>query len=508
MGVIVASGAKSNKLGESGNANVISANFTAGVVITDAGTDSNTVTNCIIGLTPDKSKALSPWQTGVAIVGGARSNVIGADMTYASSLYTPSNTIAGNGAYGVMISDANSSYNTIKGNFIGTNDALSDKLGNGSGGVIVQSGATHTMIGGGGNAFNVIGANRGPGVQFLSKNTAHNTISKNLIGCSPADAQGHFTALGNAGGVRVFSGAAINTVGDSPFAPNTISGNTSYGVQIEDSATSGISLIGNRIGVTPDGLTAMANAGNGVTIKTGANRCYLYYNTIGGNQSHGVELNKTYGNALAINRIGVPSSGSSRTGNSGHGVRIVNGHDNDIGTSTTEANIIANNAKAGVSIVSGYNNKIRCNSIYGNATLGIDLGEDGVTPPGPVNSAGPNTLIPCPTHLGLALVNTNLVLYGFLVNDPGAGYTIDVYATEIAAVGAHAQGKTWIASKVFKYDPGKSGCYFSIPLALTYAGKVITATVTDSRGNTSEFSEAPLHPIQPYNASSGWGRYR
>lgn len=504
VGVMIAGGAKTNKVGDNSTANIISNNFGVGVEITDSGTDGNTVTNCIIGLTPDKSKALSSWQAGVAIAGGARSNVIGAAMSYASNRYTPSNYIAGNGGFGVVITDTGSNNNIVQGNFIGTNDAFASTLGNTAGGVIVENGAAHNTIGGSGNAFNMIVANRGPGVQLCLKNTINNTLIKNQIGCTLPDSQGKVAALGNAGGVRVYGGASLNVIGDSPFTHNVISGNSAYGVSIEDSATTGVVVMGNRIGLTPDGLAAMPNQGNGVTIKTGANRCTLIYNTISGNQQHGVELTNTttYGNVIELNNIGTQSNGSNDLGNGGHGVRISGAHDNTLGSTTTLLNVIAYNKRAGVCVAAGAQNQIRCNAIHSNGGLGIDLGEDGVTRGGAVSPTGPNTLINYPVQLGLNAAGTDLAVSGFLANNPGGSYTVDLYASDAGDPSGHGEGQSWIGAKSIYLDATGVPVMFTVHADKAYARKVITATVTDGNGNTSEFSQPT------YNAAAGWRGYR
>ena len=96
------------------------------------------------------------------------------------------------------------------------------------------------------------------------------------------------------------------------------------------------------------------------------------------------------------NLIGTDAMGTTALGNGASGVEIAGNYygasDNSIGgTAAGAGNIIAFNGGDGVDVGSyssdtaAVDNSILSNFIYANGLLGIDLGDDGVTP----NNSGP-----------------------------------------------------------------------------------------------------------------------
>ena len=239
-----------------------------------------------------------------------------------------------------------SSTNTIAGNDIGFDlggaPALSPR------GVLIQD-STFNMIGGTSPAArNVISGNSVDGVQILGSMflpAANNVVEGNFIGTGPngvsAMGNGAFAPAGAGGGVRLI-GASLNTIGGTAAgARNVISGNGVAGV-LANGAQNNV-IQGNFLGVGADGVTAVPNAA-------------------------GVWLMSPSSGPAALNLIG--------------------------GTAAGSGNVIGSNSGPGV-IVSGTTatgNGILGNSIYANGGLGIDLGNDGVTPNSPGGpTAGPTT---------------------------------------------------------------------------------------------------------------------
>ncbi len=146
-GVYIYGGAQDNRIGVNGpdtNAtaerNVISANMYEGVVISDAGTNSNTVAGNYIGTNAAGTAPLPNGSDGIDILDGAQSNLIGTSGSGAG-VAAEANVIAGNTDLGVEIqgtsSGANTTNNTIAGNYIGTNAAAATNLGNGASGILI-----------------------------------------------------------------------------------------------------------------------------------------------------------------------------------------------------------------------------------------------------------------------------------------------------------------------------------------------------------------------------------
>ncbi|MFN9420950.1 MAG: DUF642 domain-containing protein, partial [Pirellula sp.] len=168
-------------------------------------------------------------------------------------------------------------------------------------------------------ARNVISGNTFTGISIENATSTNNVIQGNYIG---TDINGSATTgLGNsARGIHLHNGASNNTVGGIAVgAGNVISGNTTYGVQVEGNNNV---IQGNTIG---------RNVGNTSSL---ANGIGVYVNNVTGTQ------------------IG--------------------------GTATGAANIIAGSTNQGVVVTgsSAANTAILSNSIFSNGGLGIDLAND------------------------------------------------------------------------------------------------------------------------------------
>ena len=127
-------------------------------------------------MSPDGTHAVGSAFTGVIIFAGATNNTIGGTVVGAG------NVISGFFGYGVYISDAGTAGNLVQGNIIGADPTGTNALGNGYANVFLQLGATNNVIGGTGvGAGNVIAFSGGAGVVLLNANTTNNTIRGNSI---------------------------------------------------------------------------------------------------------------------------------------------------------------------------------------------------------------------------------------------------------------------------------------------------------------------------------------
>jgi hypothetical protein len=156
--------------------NVISGNTSYNVYFAGPGTGGNLVEGNYIGVTPDGAHKVGSTFAGVIIFAGATNNTIGGASAGAG------NVISGSSGYGVYISDAGTSGNVVQGNIIGADATGTNTLGNGYHNVIIQLGATNNIIGGtNAGAGNVIAFSPGAGVLLLNANTTNNTIRGNSI---------------------------------------------------------------------------------------------------------------------------------------------------------------------------------------------------------------------------------------------------------------------------------------------------------------------------------------
>ena len=363
--------------------------------------------------------------------------------------------------------------NTIQGNYIGvepdgvTANGNGVSQGNGDG-IRIEEGALggHTIGGTLPTERNVISGNLGAGIGVL--NDTGSVITGNFIG---TDASGTLD-IGNGVGIVGGDLATGHTIGGTATgAGNLISSNDYGGIMLFGSENNTIQ--GNLIGTDVTGSTPLGN---------GENAVWLYYahgNLIGGNapgarniisanQYGGIVLHSSNSNTVLGNYIGTDQSGILPLGNGGAGVYIFGmsgypeGTGNIIGgPGPNEGNLVAYNGYdsappggAGVLVQEGAaGNPIRGNSIHDNAQIGID------------NWVGGNLELAPPVITGLGpLSGTSL-----------PDCTIDVYS-DAADEGGVFYGSTTA--------DGAGNWTYGAPVG----GPNLTATCTDSAGNTSEFS--------------------
>lgn len=230
------------------------------------------------------------------------------------------NVISGNGR-GIFFFPSTADYNTVCGNFIGTDATGTLPRGNLSEGVMAQS-TTNIVVGGASaTARNVISANGSsanvPAITLLG-GSGH-VVQGNIIG---ADVTGRYH-LGNYGdGIKV-QGADGVTIGGTG-AGNLICNNGSHGVFLLGD-TRGAVIQGNWIGTDADQTWPMGNRGSGVYVQ---------------------------------------NSGGSLIG----------------GAAAGQGNVIQFNGDAGVNVFSGSGNRIEGNSVFDNGGPGIALGTTGNQP--------------------------------------------------------------------------------------------------------------------------------
>ena len=360
---------------------------------------------------------------------------------------------------------------------------------------LVLAGSSITVTGLAINRFGTGGAptdSGGSGILVLGP-SANNSVYLTYLGTNA----GGETALPNRrDGITVLGGT--NHVIGASGNPNVISGNGRDGVRIEGSS-SGTVVMSSFIGTNRTGSAAVGNTENGVTILTGGNVIGLPStdrNIISGNGQRGIAIGLTGsgGNSVFANVIGANAALTAGIPNGQGGILINGSNDNQIGGGGF-GNIIAFNTGPGVAILVGIDNIIATNSIHGNGGLGIDLNGDGVTlNDGTDGDAGPNNLQNFPV---LSTVPGGIG--GSLTSTPIGVFTIEYFGSPACNALGHGDGATLLGTAVTFAD---GAGFAAIPFLAAATGQVITATATDSFGNTSEFS-ACVAPGAPTTANVG-----
>ena len=378
----------------------------------------------------------------------------------------------------------NAAYNTLVGNFIGTDPEgsyRSLKWNRANGGIYLNGGAHHNDIGRPGVADrNVISGNPASGVYHVGQTTSFNSTRNNIVGLAPSGLARLKNILE---GVDFNTGSTDNIVGGfEPNERNVISGNKGNGVEVSHgTSVLRTSIIGNLIGTDVTGSSAPSyaiNGGWGIAIEDGVTDTLISSNVVGNATRGGIAINgytqgTTRGTVVRDNLIGVSLTGAAIP-NGKFGVKVsLDANTTQIGPS----NVIANNPYG---ILLGdqrnYATTITQNSIYGNTILGIDLGPGiGVTANdfGDTDS-GANTSLNFPA---LASATPSLVSGATC-----AGCSVEVFAAD-GGPQEHGEGRTFVGSAVAASDGG-----FTANVAGISVGQYVTATATDGAGNTSEFA--------------------
>ena len=450
------------------------------------GAHDNLIENCHIGIDANGKFGYNARHSlGVVIEDGAHHNIIGGAGAGKRNIIS--------GFYYEAIKLTSAHHNKIIGNYIGVTGTGIAPLGNGWGdydrqdytaplggrfpGIFIKDASRANQIGGAQpGEGNVICASGRPGIRIESVGSDSNIVQGNYIGVG-ADGE---TALPNGeAGLWLSRGPAYNLIGgEEPGAGNVISGNYSSGIQMRQ-ASHHNKLAGNYIGTNATATRLIPNSHNGIYFFGQYSEGYPQYNEIGpGNiiiangeegeiekpqytwgairmDSSGTAYNVIYGNYLGTNSTGTLASEWNS------GIIIGSGaHDNVIGPD----NVIANNHKYGVWIrqEKSVRNTITKNMIYNNGIGQILL------------ESGGNEMIEAPVILSASESGVS-------------GTTVPFGIVEIFS------GKNQ-AEKFLAQTQADSAGQFN--WQSTSQEAFVTATVTDTSGNTSMLSESASLPVE------------
>ncbi len=239
--------------------NIISGNGIHGIQFYTGAASGNRVQANYIGTDRTGSFAIGNGNSGIHLNSAANNIIGGTD-------YSAHNLISGNRSDGIVVNGGGARFNSVWGNFIGTNAAGNGRLGNGQYGVEISQPDNYV----GGNTQgkgNVISANGLSGVVLWLSSASWCIVQGNFIGTDSTGTRD----LGNVTrGVEVTNGANNNWIGGSTWgARNIISGNDQGGIGIY-SGSWGNTVKGNYIGTNSNGNGLVSNGVLGIILTDGS----------------------------------------------------------------------------------------------------------------------------------------------------------------------------------------------------------------------------------------------
>ncbi|MEZ4614177.1 MAG: NosD domain-containing protein [Caldilineaceae bacterium] len=346
------------------------------------------------GAQPNTNPLSAPMNTVIMIeIDGSRANR-GFDFT-GNSWNSVVRGLAINRFRATAISDSRRI--AVEGNFIGTDPSGTQAVGNGtgfdSGGGI---GGTTPRIGGTTPAARNLIAGNGAGIVVGALSFA--TVEGNFIGTDRSGTQ----ALGNGVGV-IASNCVGCELGRITLQNNLISGNATGARSLYTCC----SIAGNLFGTDRTGQLPLPNVGDG----------------------------------LIVSSFDMNVSGNTFAYNGGNGIRVVDSSGPNM-VRLGRNRIFANGA-AGI-VVTGDRAfaHLQQNLIYDNGTLGIDLGNDGVT----FNEigdgdSGPNLRQNFPELRVVGSDGTSSVINGMINGGPNRTLTLEFYANRQCDGSGYGEGE-------------------------------------------------------------------
>lgn len=368
------------------------------------------------------------------------------------------------------------------------------------------------------------------GIQCFGPNSASNHIEGCYLGLKPDGTN----PAPNFNGVYALLGGHDNVIGGLLATQrNVLSGNTDYGVQINDVNSDRTIILGNFIGLDASGSFAVSNGFSGVgvwngpvgTIVGGTNSGAR--NVISGNFFDGVSLSYSNisGAVVQGNFIGTDASGSNAVPNLQAGVDIFSGaHGMTVGgTNAAARNLISGNGVAGVIIAgAGTTNNVVQGNYAGTDVSGLRAlpnGQEGVG----IQDGATGNLVGG-TNAGAGNVVSGNLSDGVLISDIGTSNnliqgnlagtdptgTIAVPNGDIGIVVARGANNNLIGGLVagagnlgsgnvnYGIVIGSSGCYGNV-----IQGNLIGTDITGTKALANSFTGAAIFGASTNNLVGG-----
>ncbi|MGB0561445.1 MAG: Calx-beta domain-containing protein [Spirulinaceae cyanobacterium] len=304
------------------------------------------------------------------------------------------------------------------------------------------------------------------------------------------DATGNSPSRGTGFGIYVEGGNGHTIGGDTPADRNFIT-NFLGGALI--SKTQNSTIQGNYIGTDITGTAVLGETDIGLYVFDSVVNNQIGGSTPGagnviGGSILGVAIagSRSTNNRIEGNWIGTDPTGTQNLGNL-NGVMIAGAP-----AHLVRNNTIAFNTEAGVSILTDGNTTISQNSIFGNGT-DIDLSPNDELNGRTLNDlgdldAGGNSLLNYPVIASATQDGSELTVKGALNSRPNATYSLEFFTNPDSSPEG---GKTFLGAFSVTTDAnGDASFNETLTTPIPLGNSVVTATTTDTFGNTSEFSVA------------------
>lgn len=466
--------------------NLVSGNTAYGINLWGGGSNLIQGNNC--GLNANFNGTLS---NNIGIYVNSNGNTIGGIGA------NDANICSGNNFEGIRIDGADN--NILHGNIVGLDNSGTTAYGNQSSGILVTNGAVGNVIGGDRSIDegNLISGNGSYGIYITNSTTDSTEVYGNVVGLNVLGTAA--VPNGNAGIYINVSGNTQIGNGSSDFR-NIISGNNGYGILI-DNAGGGNTIQGNYVGTDIDALTARPNTSVGVEVRAASQPVLIdgtaFPNVISGNSSFGIVLDNDSSIVIG-NLIGTNAANTSLPNNAGIDI---GGSYNRIGGNTTgEGNTIAHNTTDGIQITTGTanHNSFLQNAIFSNGDASIDFNNDGVTSNdiGGDTDTGPNELQNYPVYADVTLCGGELYTAFGLNSKPNTTYHIEFFITPPALIdgSGHGEIQQYVGSTTVTTDVNGSVIQQEVISGSFNLGDFLTMTATELNGgefgSTSELSQS------------------
>jgi CSLREA domain-containing protein len=403
---------------------------------------------------------------------------------------SPNNVVDGlaiyNNRHSIWLYGPQSTGNQVWGDFVGTDATGTFGLTTyviDASGVMLEASSSGSQIGTTTLAGrNVISGNARHGIDCTT--SSNNVIYNNIVGLSPLGDR----RLQNMKHGADFNSECSNNIigGTGTLQRNIFSGDGfinlddfTSGVEISHGpSNSGNQIVGNCFG-TDVSCTSMPAYGwlshYGIRVEDTPKNTIVSNNVVVNARRGGIKVEGvgTNGTQVTNNRVGVLPNGQTAA-NGDFGISIEHSAQDTLISGNTVAN---NPVGVQVNDPDTDGNTITRNSIYANSGLGIDLDPIGSVNPNDLGDAdsGANQQLNFPD----SMVATTSSVSGVAC----AGCTVEVFTSDSDPTG-YGEGKTYLASTT-----ATAAGDFTVAIAGLTVGQSITATATDSAGNTSEFSK-------------------